>query len=104
VTDEYDGRAIVLVDLFNRGVLDVVIANQKQPALVYKNSVAPGNHWIAFKLVGTRSNHSAIGAEVTLETGATRQLQTVDGGMDSRARTTDGCTSGWDGAGARTVS
>ncbi len=81
VTDEYDGRAIVLVDLFNRGVLDVVIANQKQPALVYKNSVAPGNHWIAFKLVGTRSNHSAIGAEVTLETGATRQLQTVDGGM-----------------------
>ncbi len=81
VTDEYDGRAIVLVDLFNRGVLDVVIANQKQPALVYKNSLAPGNHWIAFKLVGTRSNRSAIGAEVTLETGATRQLQIVDGGM-----------------------
>jgi hypothetical protein len=81
VTDEYDGRAIVLVDLFNRGVLDVVIANQKQPALVYKNTVAPGNHWIAFKLVGTRSNRSAIGAEVTLETGTSRQLQTVDGGM-----------------------
>jgi hypothetical protein len=81
VTDEYDGRAVVLVDLFNRGVLDVVIANQNQPALVYKNTVRPGNHWIAFKLVGTRSNRSAIGAEVTLETGATRQLQTVDGGM-----------------------
>jgi hypothetical protein len=81
VTDEYDGRAIVLVDLFNRGVLDVVIANQKQPALVYQNSGAPGNHWIAFKLVGTRSNRSAIGAEVTLEFGAERQLQIVDGGM-----------------------
>ena len=81
VTDEYDGRAVVLVDLFNRGVLDVVIANQKQPALVYKNTVPPGNHWIAFKLVGTRSNRSAIGAEVTLQAGAARQLQTVDGGM-----------------------
>jgi len=81
VTDEYDGRAIVLVDLFNRGVLDVVIANQKQPVLVYKNSGVPGNHWIAFKLVGTRSNRSAIGAEVTLEAGAARQLQIVDGGM-----------------------
>src|SRR5438094_4841078 len=81
VTDEYDGRAVVLVDLFNRGVLDVVVANQNQPALVYKNSVLPGNHWIAFKLVGTRSNRSAIGAEVTVEAGATRQLQTVDGGM-----------------------
>jgi len=81
VTDEYDGRAVALVDLFNRGVLDVVVANQNQPALVYKNSVQPGNHWIAFKLVGTRSNRSAIGTEVTLETGAGRQLRVVDGGM-----------------------
>src|SRR5437016_2967425 len=81
VTDEYDGRAVVLVDLFNRGVLDVVVANQKQPALVYKNTVAPGNHWIAFKLVGTRSNRSAIGAEVTVEFGAVRQLQIVHGGV-----------------------
>jgi enediyne biosynthesis protein E4 len=81
VTDEYDGRAVALADLFNRGALDVVIANQNQPALVYKNSVTPDNHWIAFKLVGTRSNRSAIGAEVTLETGTGRQLKIVDGGM-----------------------
>src|SRR5881398_3352875 len=80
VTDEYDGRAVVLVDLFNRGVL-VVVANQKQPALVYKNTVAPGNHWIAFNLAGTRSNRSAIGAEVTVEFGAGRQLQIVHGGV-----------------------
>jgi len=80
VTDEYDGRAVALVDLFNRGVLDVVVANQNQPALVYKNTVAPGNHWIAFKLVGTRSNRSAIGAEVTVEVGGARQLKVVDGG------------------------
>src|SRR5207253_1437722 len=81
VTDEYDGRAVALADLFNRGVLDVVVANQGQPALVYKNSVPPGNHWVALKLVGTRSNRSAIGAEVTLDAGAARQLQTVNGGM-----------------------
>ncbi len=81
VTDEYDGRAVALADLFNHGALDVVIANQNQPALVYKNSVTPANHWIAFKLVGTRSNRSAIGAEVTLETGTARQLKIVDGGL-----------------------
>src|SRR5213082_995711 len=80
VTDEYDGRAVALADLFNRGVLDVVVANQGQPALVYKNSVPPGNHWVAFKLVGTRSNRSAIGAEVLLVAGGTRQLKVVDGG------------------------
>src|SRR5256712_8174709 len=81
VTDEYDGRAVALVDLFNRGVLDVVVATQNQRALIYKNTVAPGNHWVAFKLVGTRSNRSAIGAEVTLEAGGARQLKIVDGGM-----------------------
>src|SRR3989442_1472813 len=39
VTDEYDGRAVALVDLFNRGGPDVGVANQNQPALVYKNTV-----------------------------------------------------------------
>jgi len=81
VTDEYDGRAVALVDLFNRGVLDIVVANQNQPALVYRNSVVPGRHWIGFKLVGSRSNRSAIGAEVTVEADGIRRLGIVDGGM-----------------------
>ena len=41
VTDTYDGRAVALVDLFNRGVLDVVVANQRGPLLLYKNTVNP---------------------------------------------------------------
>jgi hypothetical protein len=81
VTDEYDGRAVAFVDLFNRGVLDVVVANQNQPALVYRNTVVPGRHWISFHLVGSHSNRSAIGAEATLYAGATRQLQVVTGGV-----------------------
>jgi hypothetical protein len=80
-TDEYDGRAVALVDLYNRGVLDVVVANQNQPALVYKNTVVPGRHWITYHLVGSRSNRSAIGTEVTLYSGDARQLQVVTGGM-----------------------
>jgi len=81
VTDEYDGRAVALVDLFNRGVLDVVIANQDQPATVYRNTVTPGNHWIGFALEGTRSNRSAIGAEVVIEFSGGHQRKVVDGGM-----------------------
>src|SRR5271169_6524351 len=66
VTDTYDGRSVALVDLWNRGVLDVVVANQNGPLLIYKNTVAPGNEWIEFELEGTSSNHggsnrSAIG-------------------------------------------
>ncbi len=39
VTDTYDGRAVALADLWNRGVLDVVVVNQKGPLLLYKNTV-----------------------------------------------------------------
>ncbi len=80
VTDRLDGRGVALADLFNRGALDVVIANQKGRALVYRNSRSP-NHWIELKLIGTRSNRSAIGAEVTVEFGKARQRQVVSGGM-----------------------
>lgn len=80
VTDEYDGRAVALADLSNHGAVDVIVANQNQPALLYRNTPEPTNHWIAFKLVGTRSNRSAIGAEVVLESGDLRQRRVVDGG------------------------
>jgi hypothetical protein len=82
VTDRLDGRAVAMADLFNRGVLDVIIANEKGRALVYRNAQpSPPGHWVEFKLIGTRSNRSAIGADVTVEFGQVRQRQVVDGGM-----------------------
>ncbi len=80
VTDQFDGRAVALVDLWNRGVLDVVVANQNGPLLVYKNTVADDNQWVQFELEGTESNRSAIGAEVELHWNGQRQLQAVSGG------------------------
>ena len=81
VTDVYDGRAVAFADLFNTGALDVIVANQNQPPVLYRNTVQPGNHWIGFKLVGTASNRSAIGAEVIVEFGGVKQRRVVDGGM-----------------------
>ena len=79
VTDLLDGRGVAMADLFNRGQLDVVVANEKGRALLYRNTGHAG-HWLELKLVGTRSNRSAIGAEVTVEFGGVRQRQVVDGG------------------------
>jgi hypothetical protein len=79
-TDLYDGRAVALADLSNRGSVDVIVANQNQPAVVYRDYPDSANHWIAFRLVGTRSNRSAIGAEVVLEAGLLRQRRVIDGG------------------------
>ena len=86
VTDTYDGRAVALADLWNRGVLDVVVANQKGPLLVYKNTVAPENEWIEFQLEGTASNRSAIGAKVTLFWNGEQQEQEVSGGTGFSAQ------------------
>ena len=79
-TDIYDGRSVALVDLWNRGVLDVVVANQNGPLLLYKNTVAPENEWIEFELEGTSSNRSAIGAQVTVFWNGQKQVQEISGG------------------------
>jgi hypothetical protein len=86
VTDTYDGRAVALADLWNRGVLDVVVANQNGPLLVYRNTVVPENRWIEFELEGTTSNRSAIGAQVTLFWNGQQQIQQVSGGSGFSAQ------------------
>jgi hypothetical protein len=80
VTDTWDGRAVALADLWNRGVLDVVLANQKGPLLIYKNTTLAENRWIEFELSGTKSNRSAIGAQVKLFWNDQVQVQEVSGG------------------------
>jgi hypothetical protein len=80
VTDTYDGRSVALVDLWNRGVLDVVVANQRGPLLVYKNTITPENNWIAFSMDDTSSNRSVIGAQVRVYWNNKEQVQEVSGG------------------------
>ena len=80
VTDTYDGRAVAVADLWNRGVLDVIVTNQRGPLLIYKNTVTPESKWIDFELEGTASNRSALGAEVRVFWNGHQQAQTVSGG------------------------
>jgi hypothetical protein len=89
VSDRYDGRSIALADFDGGGALDVVVANQKGPLLLYQNDVASQRHWIGFDLEGscrgdadTRrcSNRSAIGAQVEIFWDGRQQLQQVSGG------------------------
>ena len=88
-TDRLDGRAVALADFSGRGVLDVVVANQRGPLLLYRNQVQPDRHWIGFDLEGgcradtapgSCSNRSAVGARVEVFWGGRQQLQEVSGG------------------------
>jgi hypothetical protein len=81
VHDTYDGRAVALADLRNRGTLDVIVANQRGPLLIYQNthlcSPRRGCNWVQFDLEGSRSNRSAIGARVELHWDGRMQVQEV---------------------------
>ena len=80
VSDTYDGRGVALADLSNRGALDAIVANQKGPLLVYRGEPDPANHWVQFRLVGSASNASAIGASLELVFGGRTQVQVVQAG------------------------
>lgn len=79
IADTFDGRAVALADLGNRGALDVLVANQRGPLLVYRSVHRAPQHWIQFRLEGTKSNRSAIGAELRLECADLTQVQVVQG-------------------------
>lgn len=80
VKDLYDGRAVALADFENAGSLDAIVANQKGPALLYKNKPDPANKWIEFQLDGVKCNRSAIGAQLRLFWNGQQQIQEVSGG------------------------
>ena len=79
--ESLDSRSIAMADLWNRGVLDIIVANQNNSLLVLKNNVNIKNHWIAFELEGTHSNKSAVGATVELFWDSKSQLQVISGGI-----------------------
>ncbi len=77
VDDLYDGRAVAFADLFRRGALDVIVANQSGPLMIYTSEVDPARNWVQFELRASVSNRSAIGAELTLHFAGRKQRQVV---------------------------
>jgi hypothetical protein len=76
----YVGRGAAFVDFDNDGNVDVVVANNGDPPLLLHNGGGTGNHFVNFKLVGTKSNRDAMGARVRIRTGALSQIREIYGG------------------------
>jgi tetratricopeptide (TPR) repeat protein len=76
-----DGRAFALGDFDHDGRLEIFLKNRNAPQLrILKNVMTDLPPSIAFRLQGTKSNRDAIGASVTIETGAGRQTRMLQAG------------------------
>lgn len=71
------GRGAAYADINGNGRLDVVLAQIGGPALLLRNDLDNGHHWLRLKLEGKPPNTGAIGARVTLEAGGATQYRTV---------------------------
>jgi hypothetical protein len=75
VSAPHASRGCAFGDFDNDGDLDILIMNVNEPPSLLRNDAPAGNHWIKIKLMGTKSNRSAIGARVVARYGKNTQAQ-----------------------------
>ena len=76
----YVSRGVAFADLDNDGFFDIIVGNNGDPPLVLHNSGANGNHFVNFRLVGTKSNRDAMGARIRVLAGGLSQIREIAAG------------------------
>jgi hypothetical protein len=73
------GRGAAFGDLFNDGHEDIVVGNNDDPPSILRNRSGGTNHFVSFKLVGTRSNRDALGARIRVKAGGVSEIREIAG-------------------------
>jgi len=74
------GRGVAFGDFNNNGTVDILVNPINDLPLLLKNENKGGNNWVKVKLIGAKSNRSAIGARVRCVAGDIRQIDEVRSG------------------------
>ncbi len=77
IGEAHSSRGVAFGDFDNDGDVDILIMNVNEPPSLLRNDVVGGGHWLKVKLIGVKSNRSAIGATVIATYGGRRQAQAV---------------------------
>jgi hypothetical protein len=79
ITELTNGRGVACFDYDRDGDIDIVVAQNSGPALLWENrhSAADGNSFVSLRLVSIAPNTYAVGAVVTVEAGGLTQMRQV---------------------------
>ncbi|MDA1015495.1 MAG: CRTAC1 family protein, partial [Planctomycetota bacterium] len=83
-----NGRGVAAGDLDDDGDVDLVVSNINEPLVVLINEAGREHHWLALRLIGTKSNRDAVGATVFVTADGVTRLRQVQAGA-SYASTND---------------
>ncbi len=80
ITTATSARGLAVGDLWNDGRLSAVISNMNAHPSLLVNRIESGNHWIAFRTIGTKSNRDGIGAHISLQAAGRRRVDEARSG------------------------
>jgi len=80
ITAVSSARGLAVGDLWNDGRLTAVVSNLNAPPMLLVNDLGNGNHWVAFRTVGSKSNRDGIGAKIMLKAGVRTLVDEVRSG------------------------
>jgi hypothetical protein len=66
IQERHSARGAAFGDYDNDGAVEVLVNNQNEPPSLLKQTTKPPGNWVLLKLVGLKSNRSAIGARVRI--------------------------------------
>jgi hypothetical protein len=78
--EPHSSRGAAFGDIENDGSMEIAINNQNETPSLLKNTNPVAGHWLALKLIGTRSNRSALGARVRVTVAGRTELDEVRSG------------------------
>jgi enediyne biosynthesis protein E4 len=70
ITTPSSSRGLAIGDFWNDGKLSAVASNMNAPPSLLINQVKNGNHWVAIKTEGVKSNRDGLGARIRVKVGA----------------------------------
>lgn len=87
-------RGAAYADFNGDGALDLLVSTNHGPAYLFRNDTANRGNWLRVKLIGTKSNRSALGAVVKVQAAGGTQTQTVHSGSSYLSASDLGLTFG----------